>query len=302
RMARTRKAAAENKKEEGSDVDETTLDGVDASSELPPKPVESMKRKMIIAKASSFSSGISLFSLRHPRLDSGVLFQLSKTSCDEVFLLDDEFRCLFSGDTLISDGRARILSPFNPIFLALPYLEKKKARYEQLEEILVDEEFPAIERLRENEQMMEEMEKVADKTDMCDEFLYKFNEKKALEWIKARFDVLKAALVANAKLHDSITRDDEVLPRYTFGVLSDHLSRPLAAAAKEHLQIKDAPVAEAAPEPLGMKRKLDDDENLYGGTMPPTKKTPTQSTTQKKLQQASKGTKSLSSFFGKKTK
>ncbi|KAF8372647.1 hypothetical protein PRIPAC_79076, partial [Pristionchus pacificus] len=299
RMARTRKAAVE-KKEEGSDVDESTMDGMDESSNLPPKPVESMQRKMIIAKASTFSTPSSLYSIRHPRLNSACLFHLSKTSCEEVFLLDDEFRCLFSGDTVISDGRARILSPFNPIFLVLPYLEKKKARYEQLEEILVDEELPAIERLRENEQMMKELEKVADKTDVCDEILYKLKEKKALEWISGRFEVLKTALVAHAKLHDSITRDDEVVSRYTFGVLSDHLSPSMAAVVKEHLQIKDAPQAEAAPEPLGMKRKLDDDENLYGSAMPPAKKTPTQSATQKKLQQASKGTKSLASFFGKK--
>ncbi|GMS96309.1 hypothetical protein PENTCL1PPCAC_18484, partial [Pristionchus entomophagus] len=299
RMARTRKAAAE-KKEEGSDVDDTTLDGMDESPEMPPKPAESMQRKMLIARASCFSSVTSLYTLRHPRLNSGSLFQLSNTSCDELFLLEDEFRCLFSGDTVISDGRARILSPFNPLFLVLPYLEKKKARYEQLEEILVDDEYPAIERMAENEQMMREIEKVADKTDACDEVLYKFSEKKALEWIRGRFELLKKALIAHAKLHDSITKDDEALARYTFGVLSDHLSASLAAVAKEHLQIKDAPVAEAAPEPLGMKRKLDDDENLFSIEKPPVKKTPTQSVTQKKLQQASKGTKSLASFFGKK--
>lgn len=89
-----------------------------------------------------------------------------------------------------------------------------KARYEQLEEILVDEELPAIERLRENEQMMKELEKVADKTgqievsslifglcfvfcslrnlysDVCDEILYKLKEKKALEWISGRYGSL----------------------------------------------------------------------------------------------------------------
>ncbi|GMT25631.1 hypothetical protein PFISCL1PPCAC_16928, partial [Pristionchus fissidentatus] len=306
RMARTRKAAAE-KKEDWSDSDgEATLDGVtEDKRELPPKNVESMRRKLLIGRVSSLSSGASLFSIRHPRLGTAALFQLSATSCDEVLLLEDEYRTLFHGDTVIADGRPRLLSPFNPLFLVLPYLEKKKARYETLEEILRDDECPAIERLAGNEQAMRELERVADVTDACDEKLYKLNEKKALEWIRGRFEILKNALVANAKLHDSITTNEEVLDRYTFGVLSDHLSAAtpgnLAAAAKELLQIKDAPKAEAAPEPLGMKRKMDDDENLYGCEMPPAKKTPTQTATQKKLQQASKGTKSLASFFGKKT-
>jgi len=258
--------------------------------------------KFLIAKAGSLHN-CQIYAIRHPKTGSRALFEISTDSINEVLRMDDPCRSFFYGDTVIADGSMMMLSPLHPLFLAIPYLMKNaENRYIPLDDCLVDEEYVAIGKLQENSQLIGTIDRISDCKEACEITVYRYNAEKCLEWLRERFARLKSALLENGTLHHSITHDDSVLQRYTFGILCDYLQPILAKDLKKHLQIPDIAITTKPTEnDMGMtkKRKADDDEDAIKSQ--PVKKTPELNAVQKRLQQASKGTKSIMGFFTKKS-
>ncbi|KAK6053074.1 hypothetical protein COOONC_09423 [Cooperia oncophora] len=151
--------------------------------------------------------------------------------------------------------------------------------FKELDEIVSDPECPSIAVLLKNEAV------------------YRIDEGKALEWIAGRFRRLRDALVGEGSLHKSITSNNEVLDRYSFGLLSDYMNPEMTALTKGYLAIRDPENIENERVDMSMKRKA---EESYEDIAPKPAKKPKESVVMKKLQLASKGTKSINSFFTKK--
>lgn len=174
-----------------------------------------------------------------------------------------------------------------------------KKTFSEMDEIVRDADCPSIAVLLKNEQFLKNIDKICDFKEICDTKVYRFNESKALEWLAGRFQRLRDALVEEGSLHKSITGNDEVLDRYAFGMLCDYINPEMASLAKAHLSIKDPALDENGHVDMSMKRKAED---LYEDVeQKPAAKKQKESITKKKLQEASKGTKSLSAFFTKKS-
>ncbi|KAK6009343.1 hypothetical protein OSTOST_25751, partial [Ostertagia ostertagi] len=215
-----------------------------------------------------------------------------------IVSVGDSFRSWFYGDSVVSDGLIRLFSPIHPLFLAIPYFMNSKKVFKELDEIICDPEYPAIGLLMKNEQFLKNVDNICDSKEVCDAKVFRFNESKALEWIAFRFQRLRDALVEEGSLHKLITSNSEVLDRYSFGLLSDYMNPELTALAKAHLSIQDPANNENERVDMSMKRKAE--ESFEDIVQKPAKK-PKESIIMKKLQQASKGTKSINNFFTKRT-
>ncbi|KAE9421800.1 hypothetical protein Angca_003070, partial [Angiostrongylus cantonensis] len=257
----------------------------------------SYQRKFVIAKENDLANS-SLYRVCHPKNGSPCLYRIGEKHCDEAsFFVGETFRSWFYGNSVVSDGAIRLMSPVHPLFLAIPYFIKSKGAFVELEEVLCDTECPSIAVLLKNEQFLRNVDRVCELKEVLGTKVYRFSEAKALEWISNRFYRLRDALRLQKDLHKSIINDDDVLSRYAFGVLCDYMNPELATVAKIHLSIKDPPAGDTPHVDMSMKRKSDDVYEV--AEQKPIKKSK-ESVTMKKLHKASKGTKSISNFFTRK--
>jgi len=148
---------------------------------------------------------------------------------------------------------------------------------------------------------------------------YKWNEELVISWLKSKVNNITKGLQENkmqvtariASYSDQLPDvDKEEYERYACGILCDYLQEELATKLKDVYGVVDV-------KPTTKKHAADDKLEKEGGSKHPRLGEPTedysnhfknkkdnkgsaQSTTSKKLQQAAKGTKSISSFFTKK--
>uniref|UniRef100_A0A914DNS4 Ribonuclease H2 subunit B wHTH domain-containing protein n=1 Tax=Acrobeloides nanus TaxID=290746 RepID=A0A914DNS4_9BILA len=265
------------------------------------KSDESYARKFFVLKESILNAQGSIVPLKHPKFGTKTLYFVSKAEVCEVLKVDDGKTSMFYGESVISDGSITMLSPIHPLFLAIPYLIKVvKSRFAPLDQILVDEDFPAIGRLAENESLIKALAKFSDSKELCDTLMYRYNEELILKWLEGKFEVLKKSLLEHGTLHISIADNEIVLRRYTFGILADFLPEELGLMLKTHLDIQEPETDSYS----SWKRKIDEveeDEENYTPSPQPAKKIVKISTAAKKLKEASKGTKSLMGFFSPKS-
>ncbi|KAF0026632.1 hypothetical protein F2P81_021369 [Scophthalmus maximus] len=67
----------------------------------------------------------------------------------EVKAFEEDFHSWFVGQTVQRDGRLLFITPMDPLYLMLPYLNKagKEGKFQPVDQIVMDEEFPACSRL-----------------------------------------------------------------------------------------------------------------------------------------------------------
>jgi len=248
-------------------------------------------RRFIICRANELSAIHSVSTLRHPRFDSGVLFIVDTEHhvLYEVTSIVDQRRSLFYGDSVIQNTSMQMLVKFDPIFIALPYLQKYASeKYVSLDECLVDEQFPAISLIC-NKSLMNGLKTVVNFKELDDDIYFKYDEEKALCWLEKRFTVLKATVLKFELVSQRLRSDESSLDRYVFGIFSDFITLQHSVLVKSRLKIKSGEL-NAFENQAPSKRSLASSE-----IAPSEKKTRTNAA--KKLTQASKGTKSLLSFF-----
>lgn len=271
----------------------------------------------------------SVCKLRHPRMDTGVLFLVSGDSrcvC-ELNVFDEKYHSWFIGETVHSGNQMYFATPIDPLFLVLPYLinSGKNNRFMSLEQIMEDEDFPECEKVLSCTDI-EQISQLADSKDIDDDLqVYRYNKDKTLSWLKAKCDVLSEVLeekqinVSATSSHSSLfirgknsSASKESYLHYAFGMICDYLPVDMEEDLRSHLGL---PAIEEKPpvdntvenEPPSKKAKMSgdlkptDDYSIGVDAKKDKNKSGKQTQAQKKLSKVDKsGMKSISSFFSPK--
>lgn len=80
----------------------------------------------------------------------------------QIFAVNDGHRSFFYGESVIENGTIHIFTPYNLVFICLPYLQKTAGKFVEIGEILVDDQVDGIKELAENERILKALEAVSD--------------------------------------------------------------------------------------------------------------------------------------------
>ena len=217
-----------------------------------------------------------------------------------------------------SDGRLQMLTPMDPLLLAIPYLRAAE-RSVPLDHLLIDDDYSEIGDII-GLLTREKLEKIATSKGSPDLNVWKWDEEKCLDYLATKVKKLKTEIkekelttldnesstnyVSSKRKDDS--QEEEECSRYAWEFLSDFLQSDLSEKLAKYLKLNlDTP---AVMKPVAKKPKLDgnvsskgpvDDFSKNDKTAKICNAEPT-SAKAKALAKSAKGTKSISSFFGKK--
>ncbi|XP_076762860.1 ribonuclease H2 subunit B [Xylocopa sonorina] len=263
--------------------------------------------------------------LRHPASNQPAMFVFSpgNLTVQEVLTFDENKRSWFIDDNVKSDGKLHLSTPFDPIFLVLPYLRKSQ-HAQPLEQCLWDEDFPETSRLMQCQNL--KLALVADRKGDESLHAYKFNEEKTLLWLRKKVErvveVLKqkgihvsqgaisATYVKSSKLESA--SEIEYL-KYAHGIVSEYLAEDLSKKLAQHLNLSDemehkkrklSSPKDSTDEKRSKKDTTENETVLKPKTTDSTKLEKPQKTAigKKELarQKAATGSKNITSFFKKK--
>ncbi|KAK0398906.1 hypothetical protein QR680_002810 [Steinernema hermaphroditum] len=263
----------------------------------PPKSDSSFDRKLLIAKEGTINRALKAKLLPHPRSKASVLYYgvgSGDTLC-EIVKIGEGKRSFFYGDTVVADGDVVAFVPINPLFVVLPHLiEHATGKYVPLDQMLADE----MHGLLLNTVLLKALKKVTDWRDVCDTTVYRYNEDKMFVWLEKKFKTIQEHIKTNKLVSQLVLDDDDAFKRVSFQLLQEYLADSISEQAKKRFQIKEL---EVAPNPNKRSAEVNDMQEFATTIKEPPKKQPAKiSAAQKQLKQASKGTKSLMSFFGAK--
>merc|ERR1711988_182670 len=129
--------------------------------------------------------------LRHPRTQKGHLFAFNgdKTNLCEVVCVNDPHSAWFIGNTIESDGRMQMLTPMDPLLLAIPYLRAAE-RSVPLDDLLIDDDYSEIGDII-GILTREKLEKIATPKGSPDLNVWKWDEEKCLDYLATKVKKLK---------------------------------------------------------------------------------------------------------------
>lgn len=251
------------------------------------------------------------------------LFINSGQQLCELKAFNEKCRSWFIGQTVQQDGRLLFASPVDPAFFLLHYLIKafkEQGKFQPLEQIVVDEEFPSCNMLLECSQVAKTLHHVTEEKEIGSRKFYKYSKENTLAWLKKKVDqtvkVLKTSDVSvgagvrssnfiRSKQESDVNEEDYF--RYAHGMISEYLSEDLSKELYEYLKLPE--ISSPTPEPPGKKRKLSDtpveaEEDYTKFNSNKNKKTNSKMTAaQKSLAKVDKsGMKNISAFFSPKGK
>lgn len=265
----------------------------------------------------------SFVKLKNPRTDAVSLYLLGSddTQLYEVKAFEEDCHSWFIGQTVQQDGRLLFITPLDPLYLLLPYLihAGKEERFQPLDQLLVDENFPACSRLL---SCCCSLHHIAEEKEVGSLKFYRYSQERTLVWLKKKVDRTVAALKKkNISVGEGIKsttyirvktesdRHEEDYLSYAHGLISEYISEDLSNALRKHLQLPEL-ASPKESEPPSKKRKLSDKPVEAGedytkfnsadfARKPPTKMTAAQKTLAKVDKS---GMKTMSSFFSPKVK
>ncbi|XP_078118361.1 ribonuclease H2 subunit B isoform X2 [Sander vitreus] len=238
--------------------------------------------------------------LRNPATDAASLYMLSSGDVQlyEVKAFEEDFHSWFVGQTVQRDGRLLFVTPMDPLYLILPYLIKsgKEGKFQPVDQVVMDEEFPACSRLLSCTRSLAFLHHIAEEKEVGKLKFHRYNQEKTMNWLKKKVErtvtTLKARSISVGEGVKSITYirvksetdyHEEDYLRYAHGLISQYLSEDLSKALLNHLQL---------PELTSPKE-----------TEPPSKPSKKMTAAQKSLAKVDKtGMKTMSSFFSPKAK
>lgn len=244
----------------------------------------------------------------------------------EIVTFDEPHRSWFIGNTVKSDGSIQMVTPVNPLFLVLPKLKEQcTSRAVPLEDLLSEKGYDKI------LDFMPSLDSVADLKGPPEMKAYKYNEEKAMTWLEERVRRLakvlrqknihvtsgaaSATFVTSNISNDGI--DEEFYLKYACGMISEYLQDEMAQTLEKRFNFKPDLI-----ETVGNKRKSEvennepnkkikceasDDESKTKLFVIPdknfneVKKEKVLTAKEKARQKAASGTKTISSFFTKKS-
>ncbi|KAJ8350339.1 hypothetical protein SKAU_G00254690 [Synaphobranchus kaupii] len=264
--------------------------------------------------------------LKNPATDvpSLYLFGTGDSRVYEVKAFDEDYHSWFIGQTVQRDGRLLYITPMDPLYLLLPYIKKagKEGKLQPVEQVVMDEDFPACSRLLRCSHTQASLQQVAEEKEVGGQKYYRYSEEKTMQWLKKKVDqTVKALKKSNISVgggvksttyirtkQESNVQEEDYL-RYAHGLISEYVSEDLGKALHKILQLPEI-LSPKELEPPSKKRKLSDtpveageDYTKFNGAnfarKPPKKMT----AAQKSLAKADKtGMKSMSAFFSPKVK
>ncbi|KAI5106883.1 ribonuclease H2 subunit B isoform X1, partial [Silurus meridionalis] len=268
--------------------------------------------------------------LRNPATGaaSQYLFSSGDVQLYEVKAFVEDFHSWFIDQTVQSDGRLLYVTPMDPLFLLLPYLQSsaKEGKFQPLQQMVMDEDFPGSTRLLKCTQALDTIHHVADERVVTSQKFYRYSQEKTMDWLKKKVlntvsalkksDIsvgggVKSTTYVRVKQETSVNegKSDEDYLRYAHGLISEYISEELSKDLHKHLQLPEISSPKEV-EPPSKKRKLSDKPVEAGedytkfNSADFTRKLPKKMTAaQKTLAKVDKtGMKSMSSFFSPKVK
>ncbi|XP_035533220.1 ribonuclease H2 subunit B [Morone saxatilis] len=264
--------------------------------------------------------------LRNPSTDAASLYMLGGGDVQlfEVKAFDEDFHSWFVGQTVQRDGRLLFVTPMDPLYLILPYLIKsgKEEKFQPVDQVVMDEEFPACSRLLSCTRSLASLHHIAEEKEVGKLKFHRYSQEKTMNWLKKKVErtviVLKKRNISVGERVKSTTYirvksesdyHEEDYLRYAHGLISEYISEDLSKALLKHLQLPEL-TSPKETEPPSKKRKLSDNPVEAGEDYtkfnsadfvrkPPKKMT----AAQKSLAKVDKsGMKPMSSFFSPKVK
>ncbi|XP_022536228.2 ribonuclease H2 subunit B isoform X1 [Astyanax mexicanus] len=254
---------------------------------------------------------------------SQYLFSSGDERVYEVKAFNEEYRSWFIGQMVQRDGRLLYVTPVDPVFLVLPYLQsgEVEGKFQPLQQVVMDEDYPACTRLLKCEQALESVHHVADEKEVSSQKFHRYNQEKTLEWLKKKVEntvtalkktdiavggAVKSTTYVRVKQESDATEEDYL--RYAHGLISEYISEELSKDLHKHLQLPE--ISSPKVEPPSKKRKLSDkpveageDYTKFNSSDFARKAPKKMTAAQKSLAKVDKsGMKSMSAFFSPKVK
>ncbi|CAL8387875.1 unnamed protein product [Gadus morhua 'NCC'] len=268
----------------------------------------------------------AFLTLRNPTTDAASLYLFSSGDLQpyEVKAFTEDCHSWLIGQTVQRDGRLLYITPMDPLYLMLPYLVKaaKEGKFQPLDQVVMDEEFPACSRLLSCAQSLSSVHLVAEEKEVGGRKFHRYSQEKAMQWLSKKVDRTVSALKrSNISVGEGVksrtyvrvktesdTNDEDYL-RYAHGLVSEYIDEDLSKALRKHLQLPE-PTSLKETEPPTKKRKMSElpveageDFSKFNSSdfarKPPKKMT----LAQKTLAKVDKsGMKTMSAFFSPKVK
>ncbi|CAK6959186.1 ribonuclease H2 subunit B isoform X2 [Scomber scombrus] len=238
--------------------------------------------------------------LRNPSTDAASLYMLGSGDVQlyEVKAFEEDFHSWFVGQTVQRDGRLLFVTPMDPLYLILPYLIKsgKEGKFQPVDQVVTDEEFPACSRLLSCTRSLASMHHIAEEKEVGSLKFHRYSQEKTMDWLKKKVERTVIALkkrnisvgegvksTTYVKVKSESDSNEEDYLRYAHGLISEYISEDLSKALLTHLHLPEL----TSPKETEPRSK------------PPKKMT----AAQKSLAKVDKtGMKPLSSFFSPKVK
>ncbi|ORX53446.1 hypothetical protein BCR36DRAFT_411218 [Piromyces finnis] len=271
-------------------------------------------------KKNGENENIEIFKLIHPAYGTPNLFCIKNNELYELKQLSKENeRSWFFENNVKEEGSFYCICPFDPLFIFINIFDNmdKKDFFQQLDIILYNEDIPCYSYLNQVNNIEEKLKNICDVNDLninTNEMVFKYNETKALEWLKRKIDNLcknfeNLTLCMNLlNKYETSNEDIEIKKkRIAIILMSEYLSVKWSIKLKKSLNLPEPVENEtnyvyANEEDLIYNSRNSNKRAISTETLNNTKKKKATLTPgQQRLAKANKsGMRSLESFFKKK--
>uniref|UniRef100_A0A8C4Q2Z0 Ribonuclease H2 subunit B n=1 Tax=Eptatretus burgeri TaxID=7764 RepID=A0A8C4Q2Z0_EPTBU len=238
----------------------------------------------------------------------------------EVKSFSEKYHSWFIGDSVQEDGCLLYATPIDPLFLCLPYLlqEERKGRFEPLQQLLTDEDFPSCSNIIRCLNLQGQLRHISEVRASSDEKqFFRFSEENTLKWLQTKVERLvtgirdagvsvggavKSAMFVRSGQDEAASHDE--YRRYAHGLVSEYLPSALRLKLQMHLRIPEIKIEEEERPPFKRPRMSNESsEYATASSQNKTKtliKAPKQNAAQRALAKVDRtGMKTLSCYFGK---
>uniref|UniRef100_UPI00358E7BB9 ribonuclease H2 subunit B isoform X1 n=1 Tax=Myxine glutinosa TaxID=7769 RepID=UPI00358E7BB9 len=276
----------------------------------------------VVEEESETLSDPYFVKLKHPGTGKGAVFLFGQNGrrIFEVKSFSEKCHSWFIGDRVQEDGHLLYATPIDPLFLCLPYLlqEERKDRFEPLQQLLTDEDFPSCSNIIRCLNLQGQLRHISEIRASSDEKeFFCYSEENTLKWLQTKVERLVNAIRdAGVSVGGAVTSamfvrsgQDEAVShdeyrRYAHGLVSEYLPLALRLRLQMHLGIPEIKDEEEEGPPI-KRRKMSSEspECATASSRNKTKsliKAPKQNAAQRALAKVDRtGMKTLSCYFGK---
>uniref|UniRef100_A0A336L7L7 Ribonuclease H2 subunit B n=1 Tax=Culicoides sonorensis TaxID=179676 RepID=A0A336L7L7_CULSO len=259
--------------------------------------------------------------LKHPGNDKQAVFLLceSRKEIYELLSFNEKHRSWFIDESVASNGQIYMPMIIDPLYIVLSYLVKcDPKKVQPIQHVLEDSEFHDIKYLM-NVIDVKEL-KMVHQIGPEDINAFKYNESKALEWLKKKcLIVVEALKKSNVRTGQNVTSqtyvnvngnsDENAYLLTAHGIVSEYISMELSTKLSSFMNIVDeSKQVNGAKrksivdlENVNMKKSRLSDETNFKVNEPETKESKKAKQKNEKLAKAATGSKNILSFFNKKS-